>query len=235
MNHFARSVHVGDDASENNKPTAPPMVVAGNPEATPIGYDVWTPSPDLFGPGAMSFEVWCRAERATFTLDVSSLRSQATLLLSIIQELSRIRTTSAVFRFVEEDTMRAGKYMSKKGNIVQMPAPVLHRRLSLRSNSATSVDPERFVPFQKGEAKINPTSYRAFGGGSSLRPERFFATAETLMLVSLMVLTSDIKLVTGQWDESLVNESVVTSSYRQHEASLLSSQSERDCLTPFGS
>ena len=146
------------------------------------------------------------------TLEISDLRTKAPLLLSLFQEVIRVRSVSASVRFVLEDTLLAGKYLLKKGGIVQMPSAVMHADESIWGSPPKRLDPRRFVAFLDGNAKVNPISYRGFGGGDHVCPGRFFAAAEVLPTMAMMLMTFDMEPESGRWVEPPPNTSMFSSS-----------------------
>lgn len=103
------------------------------------GIAFWTVYHVLSRPGLLE-AVRDEAEKAVvrgekegdYTLDVSVLRTSCPLLVSVLQETQRLKTTVANIREVISDTSisAGGKdYMLKKGNYVQLHCPpVLHSK-----------------------------------------------------------------------------------------------------------
>ncbi|KAI9708409.1 MAG: hypothetical protein M1828_002998 [Chrysothrix sp. TS-e1954] len=141
------------------------------------------------------------------SLDVTSLQTEAPKLSSMFHEVLRYRSTLASVRFVKEDTILAPKdptstrqYMLKKGNIVQMPGHVVHRRPDTWGTDADSLRPNRFIDFLQGNEKIQPVSYRAFGGGDHICPGRYFSATEVLSFVTCFIVRFNLERTTGLED-----------------------------------
>jgi len=149
------------------------------------------------------------------TLDISLLKTSCPLLFSTYQELLRIHSSNASVRWVMQDTLLADKYLLKKDGIIQMPSKVMHEDMEIWGPTAAVFDPRRFVkvdsnskPDAKGGVggagavgektqKQHPAAFRAFGGGSTLCPGRFFATTEIMSVVAMFLLRFDLAPVGG--------------------------------------
>lgn len=105
------------------------------------GIAFWTVYHVLSHPGLLE-AVRDEAEKAVlrgdkegdYTLDVSVLRTSCPLLVSVLQETQRLKTTVANIREVISDTSisAGGKdYMLKKGNYVQLHCPPVLRSKEL--------------------------------------------------------------------------------------------------------
>ncbi|MCJ1247982.1 hypothetical protein MMC30_005197 [Trapelia coarctata] len=153
------------------------------------------------------------------TLDISLLKTRCPLLLSTYQELLRHHSSNASVRWVMQDTLLADKYLLKKDGIIQMPSKVMHADTEIWGPTAAEFDPRRFIKVdptikeeinggvsgmgavgEKAEKapKQHPASFRAFGGGSTLCPGRFFATTEIMSVVAMFLLRFDIEPVGGR-------------------------------------
>jgi cytochrome P450 len=81
---------------------------------------------------------------------------------------------------VVEETSVAG-YTLKVGHNVVCPSYVQHRLPEYFGDATDKFEPERFIkPVLEKGAPANPKMVRAFGGGVSLCPGRFFASNEVL-------------------------------------------------------
>ncbi|EXJ89429.1 hypothetical protein A1O3_02496 [Capronia epimyces CBS 606.96] len=132
--------------------------------------------------GAGAKEVW--------TLDAAELRTKCPLLFSIYQETLRTRASFASPRYVLEDTVLEGRYLLKKGSILQIPSASLHNERSQWGDGAQDFDPYRFT--QKSMVKRSPVAFRVFGGAPALCPGRHFATVEVLCFVGMVVTRYDL-------------------------------------------
>lgn len=146
-------------------------------------------------------------------LDVTSVRERCPLLKSTYQETLRTYSEMASARLVVEDTLLDGRWLLKRGGILQMPNSVLHRDQSVWGDA--SFNPHRFLSLKKGpqngfessldsyNASKRPATsashYRPFGGGSTLCPGRHFASAEILGLVALLLWRFQILPMEAEW------------------------------------
>ena len=131
-------------------------------------------------------------------LNISNLRDRCPLLQSTFQETLRTYSEGASVRLVCEDTMIDG-YLLKKGSILQMPNSVIHRDRSIWGDPA--FNPRRFFKQQQKSGSASTTaasSYRPFGGGSTLCPGRQFATSEIVGLAAVFVLQFDLSPANGR-------------------------------------
>ena len=146
-------------------------------------------------------------------LDITSVRERCPLLKSTYQETLRMYSEMASARLVVEDTLLDGRWLLKKGGVLQMPNSVIHRDKGVWGDA--SFNPRRFLSPEKASqhgiesnldshtaSKRSATSashYRPFGGGSTLCPGRHFASAEILGLVALLLWRFQISPTGGQW------------------------------------
>ena len=132
--------------------------------------------------------------RPVYTFDFSIAKQTSPLLLAIFQESLRFHSSGQQNREVMEDTVLDGKYLLKKGALVQMPSNTVHTDSAVWGPDVHEFQPRRFLNRQK------PGSFRGFGGGVTLCPGRHFATNEILVMVSLMVLRYDLQPTGGgEW------------------------------------
>lgn len=147
-------------------------------------------------------------------LDVTTLKQNCPLLLSAYQEVLRHRSMGTSVREVMEDTYLdgrdGGRWLLKKGAMVQMPSRVVHQDAALWGPDAADFDPRRFLApddekkkKRGGSSKDRPARrdnngcFRAFGGGKTLCPGRHFATNEVLAVVALFVARLDMRPAGG--------------------------------------
>ena len=126
-----------------------------------------------------------------YTFDFGVAKSKCPLLPCVFQETLRHHGTGTSVREVMEDTLLAGRYLLKKGGVVQLPAKVIHSDPTIWGADVDTFRPSRFLGRQQ------PGSFRGFGGGNSLCPGRHFAMNEILVMLSLTVLRFDLRPVGG--------------------------------------
>ena len=142
-----------------------------------------------------------------FVLDVSALKTECPLLLSVFQETQRVRHIHAAIRKVLEDTLLDGKYLLKAGNYLQMPGNSIHTNTALWGESATEFDPYRFIADpnnSKGPHRYAGSAFLSWGAPPHLCPARQFAATEILILLALLVLRVDLNPVAGSWGKTPV-------------------------------
>lgn len=140
------------------------------------------------------------------------------LLHSTFRELLRHRTQSSSSRWLTQDTLLANRYLLKKGSALLIPGALIHldpiwgpdraafnARRFLKKEPTASVSPSPLPstspspspspatsnsePQAESTAqKPHPGAYRAWGGGQTLCPGRFFATTEITAAVAMVVM-----------------------------------------------
>jgi cytochrome P450 len=141
----------------------------------------------------------------TRTLNITKLRTACPILTSTFQETLRHGALGASVRLVVEDTIISGRYLLKKGCVVQIPTHTVHFDPSIWGPSVEDFDASRFVPGQtissntqeKKRKKAPPGALRPFGGGKNLCPGRHFAATEILALVSMIIMRYDLRVVSA--------------------------------------
>ncbi len=94
---------------------------------------------------------------------------------------------------IEKDTiLSAGTetILLKKGNIVQIPAGVMHTSTATWGPNPDEFDARRFmkqVDEDKEQGRAKRSAYIPFGGGKHLYPGRYFAQAEILGTVAAVI------------------------------------------------
>jgi len=131
-------------------------------------------------------------------LDVTTIKDQCPLLTSTFQEVLRIRTTGASARMAIEDTMLAGRYLLKKGGLVQIPSHVIHSDAAIWGPDVNQFNPRRFMQKQKNGA------FRSFGFGDALCPGRHLASTQSLSVLAMFALRYDLTSANGSW--TVVNQ-----------------------------
>ncbi|KAF2260683.1 cytochrome P450 [Lojkania enalia] len=161
----------------------------------------------------------------TKALDISALKTRCPLLLSAFKEAMRLHAIGVGLRMVMTDTMLSNRYLLRKGALVVMPAIVQHHDANIWGPDVSSYDVARFTTTtttsssasssssssfssssppaaaatSQQQRKINPVSFRGFGGGATLCPGRHFATTEVLVFVSMLMLRFTVEAV-GGWE-----------------------------------
>ncbi|KAL9017256.1 MAG: hypothetical protein Q9185_005421 [Variospora sp. 1 TL-2023] len=138
----------------------------------------------------------------TRILRVVTLRQKCHLLHATFKEVLRHYALGATVRYVRDDTLLDGRYLLRKGMVVQMPLAVLHRDRGAWGEDASDFRPDRFLQpsaddVGKGIRQASALAFRPFGGGTSLCPGRHVATLETMALAAIMVLRFDLEPVDG--------------------------------------
>lgn len=157
---------------------APPMEAASMNTGLDValisnyaGIAFWTIYHVLSQPGLLE-AVREEAEKAVvrgekegdYTLDVSVLRTSCPLLVSVMQETQRLKTTIANIREVISDTRisAGGKdYMFKKGNYVQLHCPPVLRSKELWYDHFLGFVQRRLQIYPKIASRINSHSQRS--------------------------------------------------------------------------
>ena len=143
------------------------------------------------------------------TIQVSHLKQNCPLLMSVYQEILRVHSVLPNTRTVIADTLLNDQFLLRKGAIVQIPTSYIHRDTSSWGPTAQEMDLRRFMPKGSNDGKggkkeeefVKPaqTVMRTFGGAPHICPGRHFATTEILCTAALMVLRYDIEPVGGKW------------------------------------
>jgi cytochrome P450 len=130
-------------------------------------------------------------------INITKVKEQCPLLISMYQETLRHRGMGTAVREVTEDTY-LNQWLLKKGAMVQMPGRIIHLDADLWGPNVTEFQPRRFL---KEEKRNGPgdVCFRAFGGGKTLCPGRHFATNEIIAIVALFALRFDMKPSSGEW------------------------------------
>ncbi|MBZ4015599.1 cytochrome P450 [Streptomyces purpurogeneiscleroticus] len=103
----------------------------------------------------------------------------------VLNEALRLWPTAAAFsRQAKTDTLLAGRYPVKAGQIFTVLTPMLHRD-PVWGDNPELFDPARFAP--EAEAARSPHAYKPFGTGERACIGRQFALHEATMLLALLV------------------------------------------------
>ena len=126
------------------------------------------------------------------SLDIITLQDSCPLLVSTYREVLRVRTLSSSNRWVMEDIL-LNKYLLKKDSVLLIPGALIHSDPVWGTN-AKEFNPRRFLK----DTNTKSGAYRAWGGGQTLCPGRFFATTEIVSAVAMMVMRFDMQPVGGK-------------------------------------
>ncbi|KAL1614588.1 hypothetical protein SLS54_009653 [Diplodia seriata] len=126
--------------------------------------------------------------------DIARIREQCPLLVSTFRETLRHVGASTSTMVVREDTSIDvdGRYLLRKGALVQMTATAVHSSPEAWGPTAAAFDPERFLT--PGAVKVHPAANRTFGGGGSLCPGRHLASDEVLAFAAMFLHEFDLDL-----------------------------------------
>ncbi|KAF8993747.1 cytochrome P450, partial [Hymenopellis radicata] len=126
---------------------------------------------------------------------IGQLVHDVPILRSMYHEVLRFCSSSISFRTVMEDTNLCD-YTLRKGAIVLCPTLPRHFDTAVWGPDALSFVPDRFIrPSKDGILKGNEKLVRAFGGGTSLCPGRYFAAQEVVAFVAIALERYDFNSV----------------------------------------
>ncbi|ORY01725.1 cytochrome P450 [Clohesyomyces aquaticus] len=144
----------------------------------------------------------------TNTIDISRVKSECPVLLSLWQEILRYHTSGISVRMALEDHLLENQFLLKKGSTLIMPGHVLHTDEGLWGPDVDKFDYERFIR-HPSKKRHNPVAFRGFGGGKTLCPGRHFATTEILAMTAMMVTQFDVIPVQGKWIEATTHNTSI--------------------------
>ncbi|KAB5583089.1 cytochrome P450, partial [Coniochaeta sp. 2T2.1] len=151
-------------------------------------------------------------------LSLERLKADCPVLLAVVRECLRLGSDTYSVRLVKTDTeLAGGSYVLKAGSVVQIAGGVMHADRTIWGDNVDVFDHTRFFKTGKeangsdhrfeGEERpkvqqsvsggVHPAAFRAFGGGKTLCPGRYFAINEILVFVAVIVLTLDFEAVDG--------------------------------------
>ncbi|KAH8893850.1 cytochrome P450 [Thozetella sp. PMI_491] len=130
-----------------------------------------------------------KTETGALTIKISAIKSCCPILDSAYQETLRIAGSNISAMEVLEDTVLGGKWLLKKGAMVQIPAFAIHMDPGIWGPDAAEFDAERFI---KKETNLSHSNFQSFGGGATLCPGRHLARAEILGVTVLMLFMFDV-------------------------------------------
>lgn len=136
-------------------------------------------------------------------IDISKFDGGTPLLMSCYHETLRLQNAQVSVRKVMEDTVLTSPstgrdYLFKAGNTIHIPSGLTHAATSVWGTDASYFDARRFIrkdesiEKSKTARKLQNQAFFPFGGGKHLCPGRFFAQAEILGLVAVLLLGYEI-------------------------------------------
>ena len=140
--------------------------------------------------------------------DMSSVRSKCAILNSTLQETLRVYSEGASARYVTQDT-EVGQFLLKKGNVLQIPNAVIHRdphtwgdvnfepRRFMKDADRPGKNPSSTRDERKIKSSTSATSYRPFGGGSTVCPGRHYASMEIIGMAAIIVWRFELSPASG--------------------------------------
>ncbi|KAK8120166.1 cytochrome P450 [Apiospora kogelbergensis] len=119
-------------------------------------------------------------------------------LSAVYQECLRLGSDNNSIRVVKEDTLLADTWFLAKGSVVQIAGGVMHSDASLWGDNVTGFHPKRFLqPNNNEKTAAKQNGFRAFGGGKTLCPGRYFAMNQIQAFVIMVVLQFDLRPLSG--------------------------------------
>ena len=130
----------------------------------------------------------------TLTIDLNFLLTSCPTLISTYQEVFRYHGMANSVRVVSENHMLDNRYLLKKSGLVMISARAQHSNPAIWGEDVHQFQHKRFVKQESSkEQRLNPVAFRGFGGGTTLCPGRHFATAEILMLATMILLRFHVR------------------------------------------
>ncbi|KAK8018122.1 cytochrome p450 protein [Apiospora marii] len=124
-------------------------------------------------------------------------------MLSVVyQECLRLGSENSSTRLVKEDTLLADTWFLAEGSVLQIAGSVMHADASLWGDNVAGFHPERFLQTDAGsnsseKSTAKQNGFRAFGGGKTLCPGRYFAMNQIQAFVIMVVLQFDLQPLSG--------------------------------------
>lgn len=154
---------------------------------------------------------WCdretiRTGRKSSVSAVEVARSgdgfECPMLSAVYQECLRLGSETSSTRLVKEDTLLADTWFLAKGSVLQIAGGVMHADASLWGDNVAGFHPERFLQTDAGsnsseKSTAKQNGFRAFGGGKTLCPGRYFAMNQIQAFVIMIVLQFDLRPLSG--------------------------------------
>jgi hypothetical protein len=137
--------------------------------------------------------VFATGNHITTLEQVQYLLTSCPLLRAFYDETLRLHAFNASNRIVEEETI-VGGFILKKGHNVICPPYAQHNMEEFFGEDLGSFNPERFIQPVATSGKVaDAKMVRAFGGGISLCPGRFFASNELLSYAASVLWRFDFE------------------------------------------
>ncbi|KAK8069425.1 cytochrome P450 [Apiospora phragmitis] len=131
----------------------------------------------------------------------SSLGFDCPTLSAVYRECLRLGSDNNSIRVVKEDTLLADMWFLAKGSVVQIAGGVMHADASLWGDNVNGFHPERFLQtsgsYSNDVTKAKQNGFRAFGGGKTLCPGKYFAMNQIQAFVIMVVLQFDLRPLSG--------------------------------------
>lgn len=119
--------------------------------------------------------------------------NQLTYISQTLKEALRLQPTAPVFSVEPiEDTVVGEGYKVKKGEIIILLLPMLHRDPSVWGTDVEAFKPERFSA--KNFKKLPPNAWKPFGNGARACIGQPFAMQEAILVLSMILQRFDIQL-----------------------------------------
>ncbi|HEX2887664.1 bifunctional cytochrome P450/NADPH--P450 reductase [Vineibacter terrae] len=117
--------------------------------------------------------------------------AKLTYIDQVLRESIRLWPTAPFFAVrAKDDTVLAGRYPLKKGDVLSVLTPSLHRDASVWPDP-TRFDPDRFAPDRR--EKVPPHAWLPFGNGVRACIGRAFAWQESLLVIAMMLQRFDLR------------------------------------------
>lgn len=127
-------------------------------------------------------------------LNIKYLKDSCPILDAVWNETLRHSAYSASVRHIAEDTIIGGKTL-RKGNRLMVPYRQLHFDEGVFGPDARGFAPTRF---EQNPKLLRSSSWRPFGGGSTMCPGRYIAKEAVSIFIALALRRFDIDFVDPQ-------------------------------------
>ncbi|KAF2117174.1 cytochrome P450 [Lophiotrema nucula] len=128
-------------------------------------------------------------------LDLSQIATRCRIFFAMLQETFRFHSTIISAKSVTCDTFLDNQYLLRKGGMVLIPGPVIHKNTEVWGPDAHEFNHKRFL----NKRKIGTSVFRPFGSSETMCPGRHFWTNCILSFAAMMILQYDIIPEDGQW------------------------------------
>jgi cytochrome P450 len=163
-----------------------------NPVAYWLLYRIFTHKDSLARLRAEVGPAFGNGDSVTTLEQLQHLLNCCPLLRAFYDETLRFHSTNSSNRRVVEEAS-VGGYTLKVGNNIICPPYAQHHSEEFFGKGTDKFDPERFIkPVLANGTQANAKMVRAFGGGVSLCPGRFFASNEVLSYAASVLWRYDI-------------------------------------------